>query len=39
VAIAQETVQHLRTAGLAEIDPQIAELLGKELERSAGRSS
>jgi glycine hydroxymethyltransferase len=33
VAIAQETVQHLRTAGLAEIDPAIAELLGRELER------
>jgi glycine hydroxymethyltransferase len=37
VAIAQETVQHLRTAGLAEIDPQIAELLGKELERQRGQ--
>jgi glycine hydroxymethyltransferase len=33
VAIAQETVQHLKTAGLAEIDPAIAELLGRELER------
>jgi glycine hydroxymethyltransferase len=37
VAIAQETVQHLRTAGLAEIDPQIAELLGRELERQRGQ--
>ena len=26
VAIAQETFEHLRTAGLAEIDPEIAEL-------------
>ena len=33
MAVAQETVQHLRTAGLAEVDPQIAELLGRELER------
>ena len=33
MAIAQETVHHLRTAGLAEIDPAIAELLGRELER------
>src|SRR2546425_10355561 len=33
MAIAQETVQHLRTAGLAEVDPEIAELIGRELER------
>jgi glycine hydroxymethyltransferase len=33
VAVAQETVQYLRTAGLAEIDPEIAELIGRELER------
>jgi len=37
VAIAQETVQHLKTAGLAEIDPAIAELLGRELERQRGQ--
>ena len=37
MAIAQETVQHLRTAGLAEIDPAIAELLGRELERQRGQ--
>jgi glycine hydroxymethyltransferase len=37
VAIAQETVQHLRTAGLAEIDPAIAELIGKELDRQRGQ--
>jgi glycine hydroxymethyltransferase len=33
VAVAQETIEHLRTGGLAEIDPDIAELLGRELER------
>jgi glycine hydroxymethyltransferase len=33
MAVAHETLQQLRSAGLAEIDPEIAELLGKELER------
>jgi len=37
VAVAQETVQYLRTAGLAEIDPAIAELIGRELERQRGQ--
>jgi glycine hydroxymethyltransferase len=37
VAVARETFQHLTTGGLAEIDPQIAELLGKELERQRGQ--
>jgi len=37
MAVAQETLQHLRTAGLAEIDPEIAELLGQELERQRGQ--
>jgi glycine hydroxymethyltransferase len=37
VAVAQETFQHLTTAGLAEVDPEIAELLGKELERQRGQ--
>jgi len=37
VAIAHETVQHLRVAGLAEVDPAIAELLGQELERERGQ--
>jgi glycine hydroxymethyltransferase len=37
VAVAQETLQHLRTAGLAEIDPAIADLLGRELERQRGQ--
>ena len=33
MAVAQETFEHLKTAGLAEVDPEIAELLGRELER------
>ena len=37
MAIAQETFEHLKTAGLAEIDPEIAELLGRELERQRGQ--
>ena len=37
MAVAQETLQHLRTAGLAEVDPEIAELLTAELERQRGQ--
>jgi len=37
MAVAQETVQHLRTAGLAEVDPAIADLIGRELERQRGQ--
>src|SRR5215216_6052948 len=37
MAVAQETLQQLRIAGLAEIDPQIADLLGQELERQRGQ--
>jgi glycine hydroxymethyltransferase len=33
VAVAQQTFEQLRAAGLADVDPQIAELLGQELER------
>ncbi len=33
MAIAQQTLDQLRTAGLADIDPEIADLLGRELER------
>jgi len=33
MAVAHETFQHLTTAGLADIDPDIAELLGRETER------
>src|SRR6184192_3696334 len=37
MAVAEETLEYLRTAGLTEIDPEIAELLGKELERQRGQ--
>jgi glycine hydroxymethyltransferase len=37
MAVAQETIQHLRSAGLAEVDPEIAELIGRELERQRGQ--
>jgi glycine hydroxymethyltransferase len=37
MAVAQETLDQLRTAGLAELDPEIAELLGRELERQRGQ--
>ena len=37
MAVAQETLEHLRTAGLSEVDPQIAELLTRELERQRGQ--
>jgi glycine hydroxymethyltransferase len=33
MAIAQESLRHLRNAGLADLDPEIAELIGRELER------
>jgi glycine hydroxymethyltransferase len=36
VAVAQ-TFEELRTAGLTDVDPQIAELLGRELERQRGQ--
>jgi glycine hydroxymethyltransferase len=37
MAVAQETIEHLRTAGLPDVDPEIAELLGAELERQRGQ--
>src|SRR5213078_598744 len=37
MAVAEETFQYLRTAGLTDIDPEIAELLGRELERQRGQ--
>jgi glycine hydroxymethyltransferase len=37
VPVAQETFQHLTTAGLADVDPDVAALLGKELERQRGQ--
>jgi glycine hydroxymethyltransferase len=33
MAVAQATLDQLRTAGLADVDPEIASLLGRELER------
>src|SRR5438876_9311898 len=33
MAVAEETLDRLRRAGLAEVDPAIAELFGRELER------
>ena len=37
MAVAQETLDRLRSAGLEEIDPEIARLLGRELERQRGQ--
>jgi glycine hydroxymethyltransferase len=37
VSVAQETFQHLTSAGLDEVDPDIAALLGRELERQRGQ--
>ena len=33
MAVAQQTFEQLTTAGLDQVDPEIAELLGRELER------
>jgi glycine hydroxymethyltransferase len=37
MAVAQETFAGLRQAGLAEVDAEIADLLGRELERQRGQ--
>ena len=37
MAVAQESLQDLRRAGLADVDPETAELLGRELERQRGQ--
>jgi len=37
VAVAQQSFEQLKTAGLAEIDPETAALLGRELERQRGQ--
>jgi glycine hydroxymethyltransferase len=37
MSVAQQTFQQLTTAGLARIDPDIAGLLGQELERQRGQ--
>jgi glycine hydroxymethyltransferase len=37
MAVAPETIDQLRSAGLDEVDPDVAELLGRELERQRGQ--
>jgi glycine hydroxymethyltransferase len=37
MAVAQQSLEQLRTEGLAEVDPDIAALLGRELERQRGQ--
>ena len=37
MAVAQHSLEQLRTAGLAELDPEIAGLIGRELERQRGQ--
>jgi glycine hydroxymethyltransferase len=37
MALAQETLEHLRSAGLEAVDPEIAALLGRELDRQSGQ--
>ena len=37
MAVAQQTFEQLRAAGLADVDPQIADLIGRELERQRGQ--
>ncbi len=37
MSVVQETFEQLTTAGLAEVDPDIAALLGQELERQRGQ--
>src|ERR1044071_9141306 len=37
MAATRETSQHRTSAGLSDVDPQIAELLGRELDRQRGQ--
>src|SRR5213596_3288719 len=37
MALAQQTFESLKTAGLADVDPEIAELLGREAGRQRGQ--
>jgi len=37
VAVVQQTLNELRSAGLADVDPEIAKLLGRELDRQRGQ--
>src|SRR5919108_602354 len=38
MAVAQETIDHLRTAGLADVDPEVASLLEREADRQPGET-
>src|SRR5687767_3707499 len=37
MAVAQQSLEQLRGAGLADVDPEVAELLGRELDRQRGQ--
>src|SRR5438876_10979601 len=37
MAVAQQTFEQLTTAGLEQVDPEIAELLGREADRQRGQ--
>jgi glycine hydroxymethyltransferase len=37
MALAQQTFESLKTAGLIDVDPEIAELLGREADRQRGQ--
>src|SRR5438874_2838981 len=37
MAVAEQTLHELRSARLAEVDPEIADLIGRELERQRGQ--
>src|SRR5215212_5479364 len=37
MAVAQQTFEQLTTAGLEQVDPEIAELLGQEADRQRGQ--
>ena len=37
MAVAQTTIEQLRSSGLETVDPEIASLLGRELERQRGQ--
>jgi glycine hydroxymethyltransferase len=37
VAVVQQSLTELRSAGLAEVDPDVAELLGREADRQRGQ--
>ena len=36
MAVAVETLEELRRAALADVDPDLVELIGRELERQRG---